>query len=138
LKIPCLRRSTTFSHTAYGLFSRDTYDQREKISIFAQTEGRAAAIDRLLWINKQEAFIPHEIFKCHEPESSVPVAIVSSELNPIGAGILVADGHCSLGFAVGLDLVHEIVNRSSPEMQEACRDRFRAYRSRQISVEYSK
>lgn len=114
------------------------YNRQEKVLIFAQTAERAAAIDRNLWTLKQESFIPHEIFSDNDPESSVPVAIVGRELNPINAGILVADGHCSPEFAMAFDFVHEFVNRSSPRMQEACRDRFRAYRARQIPVEYSK
>jgi len=61
-----------------------------------------------------------------------------SETNPIEAGILIADGHCDVEYASGFDAVHEFVNRSSPERQEACRDRFRAYRSREIPIQHLK
>ncbi len=114
------------------------YNQREKVLIYAQSDERAAAIDRLLWILRQEAFIPHKIIIRKDADSSVPIAIVTSEINPIEAAILVADGHCSLDFAAGFDTVHEFVNRSSPEIHEACRERFRAYRSRKIPVEHLK
>ena len=114
------------------------YNQSEKVVIFAPSQARAAAIDRILWINKQESFIPHRMVADQELEPAVPVAIVTSEMNPIGAGILVADGHCSLEFANGFEIVHEFVDRSSPEIHEACRERFRAYRARQISVEHQK
>jgi DNA polymerase IIIc chi subunit len=114
------------------------YNQHEKVVVFAATEARAAAIDRTLWILRQEAFIPHKIISSHESEFSVPVAIVTAEWNPLQAGILVVDGHCSLEFALGFDLIHEFVDRSSPEIHEECRNRFRAYRAKQIPVEHLK
>jgi DNA polymerase III subunit chi len=114
------------------------YNQHEKVLIYAQDEERAGSLDRTLWILKQEAFIPHKIISGSESDSSLPVAIVTSEVNPIEAGILIADGHCDLEFACGFDSVHEFVNRSSPESQQACRERFRAYRDRQIPVEHQK
>jgi DNA polymerase IIIc chi subunit len=114
------------------------YNQREKVLIYAQSEERAAAIDRFLWILRQEAFIPHKIIARDEPDSSVPIAIVTSEINPVEASILIADGHCSLDFTGRFDTVHEFVNRSTPEIHEACRDRFREYRARKLPVEHLK
>ncbi len=114
------------------------YNAHEKTLVFTQSEERAVALDRTLWILKQEAFIPHKIFSGNEPDSTVPVAIVTEEINPIDARILIADGHCSLEFALTFDSVHEFVNRTSPELQEACRERFRSYRARQIPVEHLK
>jgi DNA polymerase-3 subunit chi len=114
------------------------YIQRAKVVIFAPNQARATAIDRILWINKQESFIPHKIVSQSDPDPSVPIVIVTSEMNPIGAGILVAGGHCSLEFATGFDIIHEFVDRSSADMHQACRERFRAYRDRQVTVEYQK
>ena len=114
------------------------YNAHEKALVFTQSEERAVALDRTLWILKQEAFIPHKIFPGNEPDSAVPVAIVTAEINPIDARILIVDGHCSLEFALTFDSVHEFVNRTSPELQEACRERFRSYRARQIPVEHLK
>ncbi len=114
------------------------YNAHEKVLIFAGDQERAAAIDRILWILKQESFIPHKVFAAGEADPDALVAIVTSEANPISAGVLVADRHCSLDFACGFDSIHEFVNRSSPEIHQACRDRFRDYRLRQIPVEYSK
>jgi DNA polymerase-3 subunit chi len=114
------------------------YAQAEKVVIFASTGERAAAIDRMLWIHKQESFIPHEVFRSADPGSSLIVAIVAEELNPISAGILIADGHCSIEFAMSFNTIHEFVDRSSPQMQDICRDRFRAYRSREVSPKHRK
>jgi DNA polymerase-3 subunit chi len=114
------------------------YNGNERVLIFVNDEQRAAALDRTLWTLKQEAFIPHKIFGRDEPDPTVPVGIVTTEINPVDARILIADGHCSLEFACGFDSVHEFVNRASPEIQQACRERFRAYRARQIPIEHVK
>jgi DNA polymerase-3 subunit chi len=114
------------------------YNAREKVIVFAQNGERAAAIDRNLWIMKQEAFIPHRILDKGEADGSVPVGIVIAEWNPLDAKILIADAHCSIDFALGFDTVHEFVSRSSPEIHESCRDRFRAYKDRKARVEYRK
>lgn len=114
------------------------YNQRAHAVIYAPNEARAAVIDRFLWILRQESFIPHKILLRNEPALSVPVAIVTSEINPVGGSILIADGHCGLEFAAGFETIHEFVDRSSAELQEACRERFRAYRDRKIPVEHVK
>ena len=136
----CIFHDTTPALQERQLFEivEQAYNRREKVLIFVQNEERAAVLDRNLWVLKQEAFIPHKICAEHESGSDVPVAIVTGEIKPIEAEILVADGHCSLDFASGFDTIHEFVNRSSPGIHQACRDRFREYRARQISVEYSK
>lgn len=114
------------------------YNQKKKVLVYARNEARAAEIDRILWIIKQEAFIPHTICHVHDADPMVPVAIVAEEINPIGAGILIADGHCSIEFACGFDSVHEFVDRTSAEIQQACRERYRTYQERKLAIEYVK
>jgi len=114
------------------------YNRHEKVLVFVHDQERAAAVDRMLWILKQEAFIPHRILDANDQDPALPVAIVTAEVNPIDAPILIADGHCRLEFAFGFDSVHEFVSRASPEIQEACRERFRAYRARQVPIEHVK
>jgi DNA polymerase IIIc chi subunit len=114
------------------------YANGSSVIIYANTTERAAALDRLLWITKQESFIPHKIFERNETDPFLTVGIVTSEIDPLNADILVADGHCTLGFACSFITIHEFVDRTSPEIQEACRERYRAYRERGISVEHLK
>ena len=114
------------------------YNRQEKVLVYVANEARAGEIDCILWILKQEAFIPHKICLGHEPDPMVPVAIVAEEINPLEAGILIADGHCSIEFACTFDSVHEFVNRTSPEIHEACRERYRTYREGKLPVKYMK
>ncbi len=134
-----------FHDTAAALHDRrvfeiveDAYSRREKVIVFAGSEDRAVEIDRFLWILRQDSFIPHQIVRGYEDSIPVPVAIVTTECNPLDAGTLIADGHCSLEFAAGFDVIHEFVDHSSPVIKEACRERFRAYRDKSIPVEYLK
>jgi DNA polymerase IIIc chi subunit len=114
------------------------FSNRDRVLIYAANADRANSIDRTLWIIKQEAFVPHKVFQRQDSDPRIPVAIVTEEINPIEAQILILDGHCSLEFAMKFEAIHEFVIRTSPEIQEICRDRFRAYRSGNIQVEYKK
>ena len=136
----CIFHDVDAAHRETKLFEivENAYRRRQKVLIFARTAARAEAIDRILWVLRQEAFIPHRILGAGQEADAVPVGIVTEEINPIGAEVLVADGHCSLEFASGFGLVHEFVDRSSPEVQETCRERFRAYRDLQMAVEYER
>lgn len=118
---PCLFHDADGTLRDRRLFElvEQAYNQAEKVVIFASTGERAAAIDRILWINKQESFIPHEVFRSTNPGSTLTVAIVAEELNPIGAGILIADGHCSIEFAMSFNTIHEFVDRSSPKFRKS-------------------
>jgi len=116
----------------------DCYRRREEVLVYAASQKRADEIDRFLWIIKQEAFIPHAIFDQNESLPPVPVVIVTEEINPGDAEILIADGHCSIEFASNFDSVHEFVNRSSPEIQQECRERFRTYRENKVPVKHIK
>jgi len=116
------------------------YRGKNKILIFTSDRERAEALDRMLWILRQESFIPHRIFKPGEKIEGIeaPVGIVTIEENPIEARILIADGHCGLEFASGFDTAHEFVDHSSPDRTETCRGRFRDYRERKIPVRHIK
>lgn len=134
-----------FHDTGMGARDRRVFEviEREvadgnKVVVFAGDKARAGQIDRFLWILRQESFLPHRIFEAADPGALEPIAIVTGEVNPIGGSVLVADGHCSLEFAQGFESVHEFVDRSSAEAHQLCRDRFRAYQARKITVTYLK
>jgi DNA polymerase III subunit chi len=114
------------------------YGRQERVLVFSESAERAASIDRTLWIIKQEAFIPHKVLQAKDSDPGMPIAIVAEEINPIMAQILIADGHCSLEFAEQFEAIHEFVTRTSPQIQDECRNRFRSYRGRNIQVDHKK
>lgn len=116
----------------------EAYGRRQNVVLYAGSEERSAEIDRFLWVLRQDSFIPHRIARYTGEAVSEPVVIVTAEWSPFDSAILVADGHCSIEFAVGFGVIHEFVYRSSPVIQEKCRERFRAYREKKIDVEYLK
>ena len=140
----CLFHDTPDNRREFLIFEivERAYRGKNKVLIFTSDNERASALDRMLWILRQESFIPHRIFNAgeiiNEAVTEAPVGIVTTEENPIGANILVADGQCGLDFACGFETAHEFVDHSSPERTEACRDRFRDYRTRRISVRHVK
>jgi len=116
----------------------EAYGRRESVVLFAGSEERSQEIDRLLWILRQDCFIPHRILHQMEEVVSTPVVILMEEWKPFESGILIADGHCGIEFAGGFSVIHEFVYRTSPQVQEICRSRFRAYRDKKIPVEHLK
>jgi DNA polymerase-3 subunit chi len=140
----CLFHDTSGNRREYLLFDivEREYRGKNRVMIFASDNERAVALDRMLWILRQESFVPHRIFEpgeqIEEADAEVPVGIVTTEENPIGARVLIVDGHCSLDFACGFDMTHEFVDHSSPDRTETCRERFRDYRARQIPVRHIK
>jgi DNA polymerase-3 subunit chi len=140
----CIFHDAPDNRRDYLLFDivEKAYRDKNRVVVFVSGNERAEALDRMLWIMRQESFIPHRIFKpgekIEEADTEAPVGIVTAEENPIGASVLVADGHCSFEFACGFNTAHEFVDHSSPERTEACRGRFRDYRERQITVRHIK
>jgi len=70
-----------FHDTEFALHDRrlfeiveQAYRKLEKVLIFARSAERAEAIDRFLWVLKQEAFIPHKVLAGQEDDCEVPVA----------------------------------------------------------------
>ncbi|MDR0310017.1 MAG: DNA polymerase III subunit chi [Acidobacteriota bacterium] len=138
----CIFHDAPDNRREYLLFEivERAYRGGNRILIFTSDSERAAALDRMLWILRQESFIPHRIIEPGEKidGTDVPVGIVTVEENPIEARILIADGHCGLDFTCGFDATHEFVDHSSSDRTEACRERFRDYRARQIPVRHVK
>ena len=140
----CLFHDTPDNRREFFIFEivERSYRGKNKVIIFTSDNERAVALDRMLWILRQESFIPHRIFESgeiiDEEETEVPVGIVTTEENPIGANVLVVDGSCGLDFSCGFNTAHEFVDHSSPERTETCRDRFRDYRARGIVVRHVK
>ena len=116
----------------------EAYGRRQNVVLYTDSEERAAEIDRFLWILRQDSFIPHQVLRHINETVLAPIVILTEEWKPFKSCILVADSHCSIEFACGFSVIHEFVYRTSPQIHESCRDRYRSYSDKKIPVEYLK
>jgi len=114
------------------------YKENHKVVIFTNNEERAEYLDRFLWVFKQEAFIPHKIFKYVEEDALESIAIVVDEINPINAKKVILDTPSSLDFATSFYEVFDFVDNSSSKTLKESRERFKRYRDAGFSMNYEK
>jgi DNA polymerase IIIc chi subunit len=105
-------------HTVLEIVEK-TSNARKKVVDFTQMEQRAAAIDRVPWIHKQDCFVPHLIDATASARSPIPIVIVTAEWNLIVAEVPVAGGHCGEYFALSVDVNYKSVNRSSTSISSS-------------------
>ena len=87
---------------------------------------QCAELDELLWRQRQESFIPHDL---HQDAPSSPVVIGQNEQPEQAQGVLI---NLSSDLSPHIDhfsRVIEIVNQE-PDLLTACRENFRSYRQR--------
>lgn len=114
------------------------YKDRIKTVIFTDTKERAEEIDRILWTLKQEAFIPHKIFKYEEPDALESIAITYQEINPIKAETLIMDTPCSISFALKFNTIYDFVDKSSDESLQKSRERYAKFKEMKYNMHYIK
>ena len=114
------------------------YKDKIKLVIYTDSKERAEEIDRLLWIFKQEAFIPHKIFKYEESDALEPVAIIYHEINPISAETLIIDTPCSISFASKFNFIYDFVDKSSDESLQKSRERYVKFKEIKYNMHYIK
>lgn len=114
------------------------YKEKTKVVIFTNTKERAEEIDRILWILKQESFIPHKIFKYEELDALEPVAIVFEEINPINADTLIMDTPCSINFASKFNIIYDFVDKTSDEALQKSRERYAKFKDMKYNMHYVK
>lgn len=114
------------------------YKEKTKVVIFTNTKERAEEIDRILWILKQESFIPHKIFKYEELDALEPVAIVFEEINPINADTLIMETPCSINFASKFNIIYDFVDKTSDEALQKSRERYAKFKDMKYNMHYVK
>ncbi len=114
------------------------YKSGEKAVIFTNNDDRANDLDRFLWIHKQEAFIPHKIFKYEEEDAPEKIAIVIKEINPIRAAKIILDYPCSLEFASTFDEIIDFADHTSEKSLQESRKRFKKFKESGFIMDYKK
>jgi DNA polymerase-3 subunit chi len=114
------------------------YKDKVNVIIYTESKERAEEIDRIIWVTKQESFIPHKIFKYEEKEALEPVAIIYEEINPIDAEILIMDTPCSINFASKFKTIYDFVDKSSDETLKKSRERYAKFKDMKYNMHYIK
>lgn len=90
---------------------------------------QASALDEHLWVFREEAFVPHEV--AHDAASLLDpearIVIVTHDVAPIAADILLQLAPCELAFARAFETVIDLVDNSDGQRLDASRARFRAW-----------
>ncbi len=114
------------------------YKDKKKAIIYTQSIERAEEIDRILWILKQESFIPHKIFKYEELDALEPIGIVTQEINPINAQIIILDSPCTIEFAKKFSTIYDFVDKTSEETLQKSRERYAKFKKFKYNMFYQK
>ncbi len=111
------------------------YYEGEKVLIYCKSEERASELDRFLWTYKQESFIPHRIFHYEEAEAPEIIAIVTEEINPIGADSIIVDEKCRLDFSQQFKKIYEFIEQSKEDIIDS-RKRYKFYKDNGFIMHY--
>lgn len=114
------------------------YKDKIKAVIYTDSKERAEEIDKLLWVLKQESFIPHKIFKYEEQDALEPIAIIFEEINPINAETLIMDSPCSVSFASKFKIIYDFVDKSTDETLQKSRERYAKFKELKYNMHYIK
>ncbi len=115
------------------------YMKKRRAIILCADRSEATKIDEYLWSFRDDAFVPHELVADTEAEdATTPLVIVTSETQPIDADILIQLTPASLDFAARFVHVIDIVDHRTPELLQASRDRYKAWRTRGVTPVFQK
>ncbi|WP_333984756.1 DNA polymerase III subunit chi [Ectopseudomonas khazarica] len=89
-------------------------------------EVQCGELDDLLWQFKAERFVPHDL---HRDAPLSPVVLGTDEVPSAEQGVLINLGSSLSPHVERFARIIEIVNQQ-PELLNACRENFRAYRQR--------
>lgn len=116
------------------------WERGRRMVIHCADPATADELDRLLWTFHEESFVPHEVVppggSPQDPEARI--VLVTQEVNPIGAEVLIQDAPTSPDFARGFPFVIDIVDHRTPELLAASRARYKAWRDEGLSPDYRK
>jgi DNA polymerase III subunit chi len=111
------------------------YQRDLKVLIALDSEADAQALDELLWTFHERSFVPHHCCgegECREPELPVHLKVGLEYARP--ADLLVNLSDRLPGEITRFARIAEIID-ADPERRRRGRERFKAYREQQLSLE---
>lgn len=96
------------------------------VFIRGQDDAQCQSLDELLWHFKAERFVPHAL---HSEQADAPVVIGTQQAPSTEQGVLLNLAQDLSPHLPKFSRVIEVVNQE-PQLLNACRENFRAYRQR--------
>jgi DNA polymerase-3 subunit chi len=141
---------TTTRVTFYDIAPEGRFQLAAKLALAAWDKGKrlllrcapedAVALDQHLWVFREESFLPHEV--CDDPERladpEARVVIVTRDVRPIEADILLQLAPTELAFAEGFDAVIDLVDHRDSQRLDQSRARYKAWVDRGLRPELKK
>jgi DNA polymerase-3 subunit chi len=106
-----------------------------RVVILTETQTQAATLDELLWTFNQRSFVPHAV--CHDSAAvdvSAPVQLTTDPAGGPAGGLLVNLSNRLPADPQRFTRIAEIVDADA-ETRRLGRDRFKAYRDLQLTLE---
>lgn len=104
------------------------FDEGQRVLITVDDENQGITLDRFMWTWQKGAFVPHAYdngaVECHDE----PVVIGTGERNSNAAKVLIMGKPCSPEFMRQFHQVIDFAELHDPQLAEASRARFLAYR----------
>ncbi len=106
----------------------------ERVLITVNDENQGVTLDQFMWTWKKGSFVPHCFDNGAVDCLEEPVAIVTAEHNPNGAGVLVMGKPCSVSFMRQFKTVYDFAELYDDALAEASRQRYAACREAGFDV----
>ena len=108
--------------------AEEYYLDGQRVLVMILDDNQGITLDRFMWTWKKGAFMPHVFdngsVECHDE----PVVIVSEEVNPNAAKVLIMGVPCSVEFIRQFRHVVDFAETYDETRLEESRERFRSYR----------
>jgi DNA polymerase-3 subunit chi len=111
------------------------YLKQHHVLLLAADDGQARELDELLWTFDDGSFVPHQWLRAGTvPDPLTPVSIALDPQAPVSAGLVLNLAGTDAESLVRFTRIAEILDED-PERRRLGRERFKAYRERQIPLE---
>jgi DNA polymerase-3 subunit chi len=100
----------------------------KRVLVTVQDDNQGVTLDRFMWTWKKTSFVPHHYDNGAVDSLDEPVVIVSTEINPNGAQILIMGRPCSVEFIRRFEIAIDFADVYDEALAAESRNRFSAYR----------
>lgn len=110
-------------------YAADFLQQGYRVLVTVEDENQGVTLDRFMWTWDKKSFVPHVYDNGAVDCLDEPVAIVSREVNPNGARVLIMGRPCSTAFIGRFERVIDFAEVYDDTSAESSRKRFAACRA---------